>query len=43
METRRAPRLVRGKIDIMSGTNGSSIQRMAVLGKAREKRQVPVL
>src|SRR5215510_8675305 len=29
----RTPALFEGKIDIMSGTNGSSIQRMAVLGK----------
>jgi NitT/TauT family transport system substrate-binding protein len=33
----RTPALFEGKIDIMSGTNGSSIQRMAVLGKRQGK------
>jgi NitT/TauT family transport system substrate-binding protein len=33
----RTPALLEGKIDIMSGTNGSSIQRMAVLGKREGK------
>jgi NitT/TauT family transport system substrate-binding protein len=33
----RTPALFEGKIDIMSGTNGSSIQRMAVLGKREGK------
>ena len=38
----RTPALFEGKIDIMSGTNGSSIQRMAVLGK-REGKSVKYL
>jgi NitT/TauT family transport system substrate-binding protein len=33
----RTPALFEGKIDLMSGTNGSSIQRMAVLGKRQGK------
>jgi NitT/TauT family transport system substrate-binding protein len=38
----RTPALFEGKIDIMSGTNGSSIQRMAVLGK-RQGKQIKYL
>ncbi|MPZ78229.1 MAG: hypothetical protein GEU77_17095 [Deltaproteobacteria bacterium] len=38
----RTPALFEGKIDLMSGTNGSSIQRMAVLGK-RHGKQVKYL
>jgi NitT/TauT family transport system substrate-binding protein len=34
----RTPALFEGKIDFMSGTNGSSIQRMAVLGKKQGKQ-----
>ena len=34
----RTPALFEGKIDFMSGTNGSSIQRMAILGKRRENK-----
>jgi NitT/TauT family transport system substrate-binding protein len=34
----RTPALFEGKIDLMSGTNGSSIQRMAVLGKRQGKQ-----
>jgi NitT/TauT family transport system substrate-binding protein len=33
----RTPALFEGKIDFMSGTNGSSIQRMAILGKRQGK------
>jgi len=33
----RTPALFEGKIDFMSGTNGSSIQRMAILGKKQGK------
>jgi NitT/TauT family transport system substrate-binding protein len=38
----RTPALFEGKIDLMSGTNGSSIQRMAILGK-RQGKQVKYL
>jgi NitT/TauT family transport system substrate-binding protein len=38
----RTPALFEGKIDLMSGTNGSSIQRMAVLGK-REGKSIKYL
>jgi len=34
----RTPALFEGKIDFMSGTNGSSIQRMAILGKKQGKQ-----
>jgi NitT/TauT family transport system substrate-binding protein len=34
----RTPALFEGKIDLMSGTNGSSIQRMAILGKQQGKQ-----
>lgn len=34
----RTPALFEGKIDFMSGTNGSSMQRMAVLGKRQGKK-----
>jgi NitT/TauT family transport system substrate-binding protein len=33
----RTPALFEGKIDFMSGTNGSSVQRMAILGKRQGK------
>src|SRR6266704_3009448 len=38
----RTPALFEGKIDLMSGTNGSSIQRMAILGK-RQGKQIKFL
>jgi len=38
----RTPALFEGKIDLMSGTNGSSIQRMAILGK-RQGKQIKYL
>ena len=34
----RTPALFEGRIDFMSGTNGSSIQRMAILGKKQGKQ-----